>query len=84
MELEELLNNFLGRHEGNVANLFALNIDLDIFLFGAKVEVETIWYNNIEDQVYLHVGCDEFEGDIKISSLSEENRERIKNCILCQ
>lgn len=74
MELQKLAKDFMN---GNDNNLYSA--DLKISIFGNPVEVESVWHSYKEDKIYLHVGCKEFEGDIDIDSLSDDNQETLKN-----
>ena len=56
-------------------NFYAANHNLTLRVYNQDVDVESIWRS--EDKVYLHCGCKEFEADIDIESLSEENQKRV-------
>lgn len=62
-------------------NLYAANHKLTLYIGNQEVDVESIWKD--EDKVYLHVGCNEFEGDIDIESLSDKNQERLREVLKC-
>lgn len=64
-------------------NFYAEEITVTLMMWGNEVDVESIWYSKDEDKVYLHVGCEEFEGDIDIESLSDENQERMRMVFFC-
>ena len=68
---------------GRECNLYAANHKLTLSVGNTVVDVESIWHNNAEDKVYLHVGCKEFEGDIDIESLSDKNQERLRKVLMC-
>ena len=69
-KLQDVAMDFLSQNDGNI---YGENLKLSIF--GNPVEVESIWYSDKEDKIYLHVCCKEFEGDIDIESLSDENQQ---------
>lgn len=52
------------------------NMPLRIRLFDDEVEVESIWID-IPNEIMLHCCHEEFEGDIKLRSLSDENRVKV-------
>ena len=62
-------------------NLYAANHKLTLQVGNQAVDVESIWKD--EDKVYLHCGCKEFEGDIDIESLSDDNQERVREVLKC-
>ena len=57
----------------NECNFYAADNNVKLQIFGNEVDVETVWRSVDEDKIYLHCGCSEFEGDIDIASLSDEN-----------
>jgi len=59
----------------NEHNFVAADKNVTLTIFGNKVEAESIWYSDKEDKIYLHVGCKEFEGDLDIDSLSDDNQQ---------
>lgn len=65
-------------------NFYAANRTVTLQVFGQAVDVETIWCSALEDKVYLHCECKEFEGDIDIESLSTENQERVREVLACE
>lgn len=65
-------------------NFYAARHTVTLQVFGQAVDVETIWYSKREDKVYLHCGCKEFEGDIDVESLSDENQERLREVLACE
>lgn len=64
-------------------NFYAAEFFPEITIFGNPVNVETIWYQKEEDEFYLHCDDKEFEGDIKLTSLSERNLEKILATLMC-
>ena len=68
---------FAGNHE---RNLYAADAPLDIFLNGSKISCESVWQDD-ENDYYLHVTDNDFEGDIKILSLSQDNIQRVIKCL---
>jgi len=64
-------------------NLVAASRNLTLKVGSLMVDVETVWYQKQEDKVYLHCGCKEFEGDIDVESLSDENQERLREVLQC-
>lgn len=65
-------------------NLVAARHNLTLKVGSLMVDVETVWYQKQEDKVYLHCGCKEFEGDIDVESLSDENQERLREVLACE
>lgn len=75
-KLEECIMDFLRSNDGNVYG------DINLQIFNQEVEVESIWYYDVEDKFYVHVCSTEFEGDLDVYSLSDENQERLSSfCI---
>ena len=68
---------FAGDYEHN---LYAVDVPLIIVIHGVAIECESVWVDN-EGEYYLHVTAPSFEGDIKILSLSEDNLQRVKECL---
>lgn len=64
-------------NSGREKNFYAANRTVTLQVFGQAVDVETIWYSKDEDKVFLHCGCKEFEADIDIGSLSDDNQQRM-------
>ena len=73
--IKEMALDYMSSHE---CNFYAEDNNVSLFIGPTQVDVETIWRNKDEDKVYLHVGCTEFEGDIDIESLSDENQNRMR------
>ncbi len=72
--IQEAAMNYMSSHE---RNFYAEDNNVTLYIGPTAVDVETIWYSDKEDKIYLHCGCKEFEGDLDIESLSEENQERM-------
>ena len=70
-KLEECIMDFLSSNDSNVYG------DIDMQFFNHEVEVESIWYSDEEDMFYLHVCSPEFEGDLDVHSISDENQEKL-------
>lgn len=70
-------------NSGREKNFYSANRTVTLQVFGQAVDVETIWYSKDEDKVFLHCGCKEFEADIDIGSLSDENQERMREVFAC-
>ena len=66
--------NYMSSHE---CNFYAEDNNVTLYIGPTAVDVETIWYSDKEDKIYLHCGCKEFEGDIDIDSLSDDNQRRM-------
>ena len=62
---------YMRSHE---CNFYAADNNVTLNIGALEVDVESIWRNKDEDKIYLHVGCKEFEGDLDIESLSDENQ----------
>lgn len=77
--IKELALDYIGSERE--CNLYAANHKLTLYIGNQAVDVESIWKD--EDKVYLHVGCKEFEGDIDIESLSDNNQERLREVLKC-
>lgn len=58
-------------------NFYAEDNKVTLYVGPTAVDVESIWLNKKEKKIYLHVGCKEFEGDLDIESLSEDNQRRM-------
>lgn len=54
-------------------NLYSEDIKVTLDIFGHDVDVESVWFDQDERETYIHVGCIEFEGDLKVSSISDKN-----------
>lgn len=72
--IKEAAMDYMHSHE---CNFYAEDNNTTLYFDGLAVDVESIWYSDKEEKIYLHVGCKEFEGDIDIDSLSEDNQQRM-------
>jgi hypothetical protein len=72
--IKEAALDYMQSHE---CNFYAENNNATLYIGPTAVDVESIWRSKDEDKIYLHVGCKEFEGDLDIESLSEENQRRM-------
>lgn len=72
--IQEAAMDYMHSHE---CNFYAEDNNVTLYLGPAAVDVESIWYSDKDDKIYLHVGCKKFEGDIDIDSLSEDNQRRM-------
>lgn len=66
--------DYMSSHE---CNFYAEDNNVTLYIGPTAVDVETIWHSDKEDKIYLHCGCKEFEGDIDIDSLSDDNQRRM-------
>lgn len=74
-ELTDAIGIYLLENSGNI---YCEELNLTMFEpIDLKVEVESVWYSDDEEEYYLHVCTEEFEGDIKISSLSDRNQRTL-------
>ena len=78
MNIQETAMDFMHRNDHN---FYAIGLKIKLLFWGNKVDVESIWYSDKEDKIYLHVGCPEFEGDLDIDSLSDENKSILKSAM---
>lgn len=76
-QVRNLVLDYLRNHDGNLYAREGFKA-LYIVIFQALVGVETVWYSKDEDKVYLHCGCQEFEGDIDMASLSDDNLRTLR------
>lgn len=74
--VKEMALDFMEQHGDG--NFIAADIAVTLTIYGQAVEVETVWYSEQEDKVYLHCGCKEFEGDIDIDSLELSNLRTLR------
>lgn len=72
--IKEAALDYMQSHE---CNFYAEDNNVTLYIGPTTVDVESIWRNKDDDKIYLHVGCKEFEGDLDIESLSEENQRRM-------
>lgn len=73
-DIQELAMDFMHRND---CNFFASNIKVPLKIFGHDIEVESIWYSDKDDAIYLHCNCEEFSGDLDIDYLSDENQQML-------
>lgn len=78
MSLQEVAMDFMHRND---SNFYAIDLRFELRFAGFPVEPESIWYSDAEDKIYLHVSCAEFEGDIDIDSLSEQNQDALRSAL---
>lgn len=64
-------------------NFYAAGHKLTLRVCNQDVDVESIWRDEDNNKVYLHCGCKEFEAEIDIESLSDENQERVREVLMC-
>lgn len=69
--IQETAMDFMQRNE---QNFYAIGLVVRLRIFNNEVDVESIWYSDKEDKIYIHVVCFEFEGDLDIDSLLSENK----------
>lgn len=74
--IKEVALDYINSEREN--NFYAADRKVTLYVCEQELDVETIWYSKDEDKVYLHVGCNEFEGDLDIESLSEANQQRMR------
>lgn len=67
---------------GRECNFYSANHTLTLLVYNQSVDVESIWRGD-DSKVYLHCGCQEFEADIDIESLSDKNQERVREVLMC-
>ena len=78
MNIQETAMDFMHRNDHN---FYAIGLKVNLSIFGNKVDIESIWYSDKEDKIYIHVGCMEFEGALDIDSLSDENKSILKSAM---
>lgn len=76
--IQETAMDFMHRNE---RNFYAIGLEVRLRIFGNEIDVESIWYSDKEDKIYIHVGCVEFEGDLDIDSLSCENKSILQKAM---
>lgn len=67
--------DYMQSHDGN---FYAEDNKVTLYIGHQDVDVESVWRNKDDGKVYLHVGCKEFEGDLDIESLSEDNQKTLR------
>lgn len=78
MHIQETAMDFMHRND---SNFYAIGLKIVLSIFGHNVDLESIWYSDKDDKIYVHAGCKEFEGDLDIDSLSEENQTILQNAL---
>lgn len=63
-------------------NFYAADHKLTLRVYNHAVDVESIWRGE-DNKIYLHCGCEEFEADIDIESLSDENQALVREVLMC-
>lgn len=76
--IQETAMDFMHRNEHN---FYAIGLKVRLRIFDNEVDVESIWYSDKEDKIFIHVGCFEFEGDLNIDSLSSENKSILQKAM---
>lgn len=76
--IKELALEYLAQHDGN---LYAADRNVTLCMLALEVDVESVWHNKQDGKVYLHCGSKEFEGDIDIESLSDDNQQRMRKVL---
>ena len=72
--IKEAALEYMSSHE---TNFYAEDNNVTLYVGCLAVDVESIWRSKDDGKVYLHVGCKDFEGDLDIESLSEDNQGRM-------
>lgn len=78
--IKELALDYLSKHDGNLYAREGFH-SFFITIFRSLVGLESVWYEKDKDKVYLHCGCKEFEGDIDIESLSDDNLHLLRDLL---
>lgn len=81
-ELEEALMDLIHKEGPKGINLFAADINLSVNISGVEREIESVWYCDDDDRIYLHISCPEFEGDIRHDSLPNDVQSKLRDDIL--
>jgi len=76
--IQETAMDFMHRNE---QNFYAIDLKVRLRIFDNEVDVESIWYSDKEDKIFIHVRCFEFEGDLDIDSLSFENKSILQKAM---
>lgn len=76
--IQETAMDFMHRNE---QNFYAINLKVRLRIFDNEVDVESIWYSDKEDKIFIHVCCFEFKGDLDIDSLSFENKSILQKAM---
>lgn len=64
--------------ERGECNFNAADRKVTLKVWGHELGVESIWHGEDDDKVYLHCGCQEFEADIDIETLSDTNQQTMQ------
>lgn len=72
--IKEAALDYMQGHDGN---FYAENNKTTLYIACMAVDVESVWRSKDDGKVYLHVGCKDFEGDLDIESLTEDNKRRM-------
>lgn len=72
--IKEAALDYMQSHE---CNFYAEDSNVTLYIGPTALDVESIWRSKDEDKIYLHVGCEAFEGDLDIESLSDDNQRRM-------
>ena len=78
---EEFFMDFLHEHN-NEGNLPSLNISAKVNILSTACDIESVWYNDDDDEMYLHVDHPMFEADVKVSSLPDEEIDNVINQLM--
>ena len=78
VSIQKTAMDFMHRNDHN---FYAIDLKVRLRIFENEVDVESIWYSDKEDKIYIHVGCFEFKGDLDIDSLSSENRKILQDAM---
>lgn len=81
-ELEEALMDLIHKEGPKAINLYAADIFLMVRISDIQREIESVWYNDDKDKIYLHVCCPEFEADIDPDSLPNDVQSKLRDDIL--
>lgn len=57
-------------------------VEVGILYFGGlEIDIESIYYDNAEHRLMLHISCKEMEGDILFSSLQRETQGKVAEMV---
>ena len=57
-------------------------VEVGILYFGGmEIDIESIYYDNAEHRLMLHISCKEMEGDIIFSSLQREKQGKVAELV---
>ena len=58
-------------------------VEVGLVWFGDMcLDIESVWYDNEQGEVMLHVGCKEFEGDITFVSMQTETQRKVLQIVM--